>query len=72
MIYVEHFSISISSTIHAHVPDWIILGIGSTKDTLKKTKSNNKYFLIPYYVRPLPAIIGELFHKIYMAISSSL
>ena len=35
-------------------------------------KKKIKYFLNPYYVETLLAIIEGLFHKIYMAISNSL
>lgn len=69
MIYVEHFSILIPAS-HSH----------STLDYLRcsfnkrypQRNKSNKYFLIPYYVKPLPVIIRGLFHKIYMAISNSL
>ena len=54
-----------------HVPGWIILNMGSTKNTYRRTKSN-KYFLSPYYMKPLLAIIRGFFHKIYMVISNSL
>ena len=54
MMHIEHLSILIFQAIH--VPDWIILDIGSTKNIHKRRKSN-KYFLSPYYVKPLLAII---------------